>query len=68
MKDNWEDINNEMVCRTCMYFLNFRCRRNAPTMKGWPSVYTTDWCGDHKLSKVYMSEKQSLILPKRKIK
>ena len=26
-----------------------RCRRNAPTMKGWPAVFETDWCGDHKL-------------------
>jgi len=26
-----------------------RCRRNAPTMKGWPAVFSTDWCGDHKI-------------------
>jgi len=26
-----------------------RCRRHAPTMSGYPVVYTTDWCGDHKL-------------------
>ena len=26
-----------------------RCRRNAPTMKGYPVVYPTDWCGEHKL-------------------
>jgi len=26
-----------------------RCRRHAPTMNGYPVVYMTDWCGDHKL-------------------
>lgn len=27
-----------------------RCRRHAPTMSGYPVVFTLDWCGDHKLS------------------
>lgn len=26
-----------------------RCRRHAPTMSGFPAVFTTDWCGDHKI-------------------
>lgn len=26
-----------------------RCRRHAPTMSGWPVMYESDWCGDHKL-------------------
>jgi len=26
-----------------------RCRRHAPTMNGYPAVFATDWCGDHKL-------------------
>lgn len=26
-----------------------RCRRRAPTLDGWPAVYRSDWCGDHKL-------------------
>jgi hypothetical protein len=27
-----------------------RCRRNAPTMKGYPVVYgISDWCGEHKI-------------------
>lgn len=54
-----------MVCKTCMYFVEKiksdeapsvpdatkfgRCRRNAPTMKGFPAVWGTDWCGDHRL-------------------
>lgn len=27
-----------------------RCRRHAPTMSGYPVVFNTDWCGDHKLN------------------
>jgi hypothetical protein len=26
-----------------------RCRRHAPTLAGYPVVFPTDWCGDHKL-------------------
>jgi hypothetical protein len=26
-----------------------RCRRHAPTMNGFPAVFGTDWCGDHKV-------------------
>jgi hypothetical protein len=26
-----------------------RCRKNAPTMNGFPVVFKTDWCGQHKL-------------------
>ena len=26
-----------------------RCRKHCPTLNGWPAVYETDWCGDHKL-------------------
>lgn len=26
-----------------------RCRRHAPTMNGYPVVWASDWCGDHKL-------------------
>ena len=26
-----------------------RCRRHAPTMNGFPVVFTKDWCGDHKI-------------------
>lgn len=27
-----------------------RCRRHAPTMTGYPVVFSNDWCGDHKLN------------------
>ncbi|MGD9676509.1 MAG: hypothetical protein AB7V19_07490 [Candidatus Bipolaricaulia bacterium] len=27
-----------------------RCRRHAPTMNGYPVVFESDWCGDHKLA------------------
>lgn len=26
-----------------------RCRKRAPSMSGWPVMFKTDWCGDHKL-------------------
>jgi len=26
-----------------------RCRRHAPTLNGYPVVFPTDWCGDHRL-------------------
>ena len=26
-----------------------RCRRHAPSMNGYPVVFSNDWCGDHKL-------------------
>jgi hypothetical protein len=26
-----------------------RCRKHAPTMSGYPAVFMTDWCGDHKV-------------------
>jgi len=25
-----------------------RCRRYAPSMKGYPVVFADDWCGEHK--------------------
>ena len=61
-KDPWKHRSAEMKCRTCMYYVKKesshdvagsmeigRCRRNAPTMKGYPVVYPKDWCGEHKL-------------------
>lgn len=55
-KDNWKHRSASMRCQTCMFFvLKYpsvdlgRCRRHAPTMAGFPAVFTTDWCGDHKL-------------------
>jgi len=56
-EDNWEKRTSNMHCRTCVYFVVKgapnsdlgRCRRHAPTLNGWPPVFLTDWCGDHKL-------------------
>jgi len=31
------------------YNLLGRCRRHAPTLSGWPVVFSGDWCGDHKI-------------------
>lgn len=60
--DPWAHRSEGMRCRTCMYYVEKaadvnmapikaigRCRRHAPTMSGYPAVYPTDWCGDHKV-------------------
>ncbi len=59
-RDPWIHRSSSMKCMTCMYFVEKvpegsdrsnigRCRRHAPTMKGFPVVFRTDWCGEHKL-------------------
>lgn len=63
--DPWVCRSAGMRCKTCMWFVEKspnsilapeveppvvgRCRRHAPSMNGYPVVYATDWCGDHKL-------------------
>lgn len=54
-EDNWEHRSKGIVCSTCMWHSKKndkigRCRRHAPTISGYPDVYPTDWCGDHKLN------------------
>ena len=62
MNDPWIHRSEHMACSTCMWFvvktktkesndtaLVGRCRRHAPCMSGYPVVFVTDWCGDHKL-------------------
>ncbi len=53
--DPWQHRAEHMRCKTCMWFAPKdkdvgRCRRHAPTMNGYPVVFLTDWCGDHKLN------------------
>lgn len=58
--DPWHGRSEGMKCKTCMWYAKKemrttalkpigRCRRHAPTMNGYPVVFETDWCGDHKL-------------------
>lgn len=55
--DPWVHRSVGMRCVSCMWFapkIGFtsgvgRCRRHAPTMTGYPVVFQSDWCGDHKL-------------------
>lgn len=62
--DPWRHRSVGMRCRTCLWFVKKepsglvshpgqqeigRCRRHAPTMGGYPVVYMTDWCGDHRI-------------------
>lgn len=51
--DLWANLAT-YCCNTCRFFVpkdtaKGRCRRHAPTMDGYPVVYTEDWCGDHKI-------------------
>ena len=61
-EDPWKHRSKGMKCKTCMWFAMKqttahtdtrgalgRCRKHAPTMNGFPAVFTEDWCGDHKL-------------------
>lgn len=59
--DNWdEELHPEIVCcATCHSFCNYRCRRHAPSgQEGWPAVFPTDWCQDHKMSKIQMTDRK----------
>lgn len=63
--DPWKHRSLGMRCATCIWFVQKipegkintiqdqapigRCRRHAPSMGGYPVVYSTDWCGDHRL-------------------
>ncbi len=60
--DPWKHRSEKMSCTTCMWFVVKpksgdadntafigRCRRHAPTTNGYPVVFKTDWCGDHRL-------------------
>lgn len=57
--DNWDKATNNLQrCETCMHYVGYRCRRHAPKgQEGWPAVFPTDWCGDHKMSKGTMAER-----------
>lgn len=62
--DPWKHRAKGMRCASCMWFVRKeptgpathegqhvigRCRRHAPSMNGYPVVYETDWCGDHRV-------------------
>jgi len=62
--DLWKDRGMKMKCESCIYYIQKaatqeqiedervigRCRRRAPTLNGYPVVFPSDWCGDHKLN------------------
>lgn len=61
--DPWVHRSAGMLCKTCIWYSPKasivtlqggqskigRCRRHSPTMGGYPVVYMTDWCGDHRV-------------------
>lgn len=67
-QDAWIHRSANMLCQTCMYYVPKakpsggpsgigRCRRHAPTMKGFPAVWgAKDWCGEHKLDEEKLSQ------------
>ena len=68
-EDNWKHRSEGMRCKTCMWFVQKnisaivedekqigRCRKHAPSMSGYPVVFRTDWCGDHKLNEAVIKE------------
>ncbi len=59
-KDNWDKQSySTLCCATCHSYNNFRCRHNAPLgQAGWPAVFPTDWCMQHKMSKETMAKLQ----------
>ena len=71
MNDPWKHRSISMACATCMWYIVKaktadsentapigRCRKHAPTMNGYPVVFETDWCGDHKLDENTIGGKQ----------
>jgi len=64
-EDPWKHRAKGMRCNSCIWFVLKqkqndrpfpanskdvgRCRRHAPTISGYPVVFTTDWCGDHRI-------------------
>lgn len=58
-KDPWKNRSAGMRCKTCVFYVPKksaegvveigRCRRCAPTMKGFPAVFPHDWCGEHRI-------------------
>ncbi len=59
VKDPWKNRSAGMRCKTCVFYVPKvakegvteigRCRRNAPTLKGFPAVFPMDWCGEHRI-------------------
>ena len=65
--DNWKNRKELARCTSCMYYVGKvnmegqmlvgRCRKNAPTMTGFPVVFPTDFCGNHKLNENILTTK-----------
>lgn len=62
--DNWSGRDKGRICNTCVSYIEKtpnmtdrksytpigRCRRHAPVVgQGYPVVFPSDSCGDHKL-------------------
>lgn len=36
----------EQECSNCDFFVDGECRRNAPTIQGFPETFPQNWCGE----------------------
>lgn len=61
----WQHRSEHMHCRSCMAYAPKtenvgRCRKNAPTMQGYPVVFPDDdWCMQHKLDETYIEHQKA---------
>lgn len=37
----------DVSCVTCIYFDGNLCRKNPPSVQGFPRVRPNDWCGEY---------------------
>ena len=66
--DNWKHRSKGLRCDRCMWYALKRkledgsigrCRKHAPVVgEGYPVVFGSDWCGDHKLDETLMPERK----------
>ncbi len=70
--DNW-DRKTKFNCDSCRYYVpkpNYginlgACRKNAPTMTGYPVVNAElDWCGEHKIGSNPVRDRKTKPLTK----
>jgi hypothetical protein len=62
MQIRWPKVQLEMImqtCDNCLYFLNFKCRRNPIYEKHMPE----DWCGEWKMDKTWSDLEPLLSSP-----
>lgn len=70
-RDPWANRSERMRCWTCIFYVEKanevgRCRRRSPTLNGYPVVFQSDWCGDHKLNEETFAVPELIVKSKKK--